>query len=144
MQVTITDFIDNKHQSHYWYGGDCVKIKHRGYTAYISACGDIDATYFDSNDKHIIADFKDKNNGGRFREELYYYIADDKSLYEAIENGNLEIYNNNWWECYIIDPNGVLHDLMWCLDASYLKEAIKEVKAELDEMIDYIEEEKQQ
>lgn len=139
MKVTITDFIDNDHYSHYWYGGQCAKIEHNGYTASIEAIGDVHAEYAPNGEykTHI----KDKNNAGVFYHEMRSYLKDDEELYKAIENEDLIIDNNNWWECFIIDPQGNFHDLMWNLDADYLNEAIEEVKENLDRMIKYIEEE---
>ena len=139
MKVTITDFIDANHCSHYWYGGRCAMIERNGYIASIEAIGDIYAEYTPNGEYQ--AHVKDKNNAGVFYNEMSYYLKDDKELYAAIENGDLIIDHNNWWECFIIDPQGNFHDLMWNLDADYLDEAIEEVKEGLDEMIKYIEEE---
>ena len=72
---------------------------------------------------------------------MNYYLKNDKDLYKAIENGDLIIDDNNWWECFIVDRQGNFHDLMWALDADTITEAIEEVKAGFDEMIKYIEEE---
>ena len=138
MILTITDIIDDKHLSHYWYGGQCAKIEHNGYVASIEAIGDVYAEYAPNGEykTHV----KDKNNAGIFYNEMSYYLKDDKDLYAAIENGDLIIDHNNWWECFIIDPQGNFHDLMWCLDADFLGEAIEEVKEGFDDMIKYIEE----
>ena len=139
MEVTITHFIDENHRSHYWYGGECAKIEHKGYVAIIEACGDVYAEYAPNGEyKYHV---KDKNNTGYFYHEMSTDIKDDDELYNAIDSGDLIIDNNNWWECFIYDRNGNWHDLMWALDASYLDEAIQEVQAGLDEMIAYIEEE---
>ena len=139
MQVKITDLIDNDHRSHYWYGGECARIEHNGYTAIIEAIGDVYVEYAPNGEykTHI----KDKNNAGVFYNEMHYYLKNDDELYAAIDNGDLIFDHNNWWECSIIDPQGNWHDLMWDLYASYLDEAIEEVKSGLDEMIKYIEEE---
>lgn len=139
MILTITDIIDDKHLSHFWYGGQCAKIEHKGYIASIEAIGDVYAEYAPNGEykTHI----KDKNNAGVFYHEMCSYIRDDAELYKAIENEDLVFDHNNWWECFIIDPQGNFHDLMWNLDADFLGEAIEEVKAGLDEMIKYIEEE---
>ena len=136
MRVAITNFIDNDHRSHYWYGGQCVRIDHKGYTAVIEAIGDIYVEYAPNG--RYQTHFKDKNNSGRFYDEMHYYIKNDNELYTAITNGELVFDHNNWWECSILDPQGNWHDLMWCLDADYLDDAIKEVKDGLDEMIQYI------
>lgn len=151
MEVRITDCIDNNHQFHYWYGGDCAKIKHKGYTAYITACGDIDVDYLsgeeedgevtENRSRHVIASFKDKQNGGRFYDELHNCLKNDDELKKAIENGSLILNEGNWWECYIVGPDGMYIDLAWALDSDYLKDAIEEVKDHLDEMVEYIEKE---
>ena len=139
MKTVITDFIDNDHRSHYWYGGQCATIEHKGYIASVEAIGDIYAEYAPNGEyKYHI---KDKNNAGWFYNEMHNDIKSDKELYEAINNGDLLIDNNNWWECFIIDPQGNWHDLMWALDSGYLDDAIEEVKENLEDMIKYIEKE---
>lgn len=139
MKVTITDFIDNNHRSHFWYGGQCAKIEHNGYTASIEAVGDVYAEYVPNGEykTHI----KDKRNAGIFYHEMRSYIENDEELYAAIKNGDLIIDYNNWWECIMIDKDGNEYDLMWCLDSDYLTDAIEEVKRGLDDTIKYIEEE---
>lgn len=138
MKISITDVIDNEHQSHYWYGGECVRIEYKGYTALIEAIGDVNAVYVPNNETEVYV--KDKNNAGVFYSEMRGYLKNDTELYKAIENEELIFENNNWWEAFIIDPKGIRHDLMWALDASYLNEAIEEVKEGFEEMIKYIEE----
>ena len=139
MNVSISDFIDNDRQSHYWYGGECARIKHNGYTAIIEANGDIYAEYAPNGE--YVTCVKDKSNSGSFYNEMNYYLKNDKDLYKANENGDLIIDDNNWWECFIVDRQGNFYDLMWALDADTITEAIEEVKAGFDEMIKYIEEE---
>ena len=138
MQTIIADFIDNDHRSHYWYGGQCAKIEHNGYIASIEAIGDVYAEYAPNGEYkcHV----KDKNNVGWFYNETRNYIKGDKELYEAINNGDLIIDYNNWWECFIYDPQGNFHDLMWALDSDYLDDAIKEVEENLEDIIKQIEE----
>ena len=141
MKVSITDFIDNDHRSHYWYGGQCAKIEYKGYVASIEAIGDIYAEYA-PNGKYK-AYVKDKNNAGVFYNEMSSYLKNDDELYAALENGDLIIEHNNWWECFIIDPQGNFHDLMWALDDDYLNDAIETVKASFDDVIaDIIEQER--
>ena len=136
MKVAITDFIDNNHRSHYWYGGECAIIEHNGYTALIKAIGDVYVEYAPNGEYKAYV--KDKNNTGLFYDEMNYYFKNDEELYAAINNGDLLIDHNNWWECFIVDPQGNFHDLMWNLDADYLDEAIKEAQEGLDEAIEYI------
>ena len=138
MKVTITDFIDNDHRSHYWYGGECAQIEHNGYTALIEAIGDVYAEYIPNGE--YVTHVKDKNNTGFFYTEMNYYLENDENLYKAINNGDLTFDYNNWWECSIIDPQGNWHDLMWVLDDDYLNEAIETVKASLNDVIRGIEE----
>lgn len=138
MKITITHFIDNNHRSHYWYGGECARIEYKGYTALIEAVGDVYAEYAPNGEYKCRV--KDKNNAGIFFGEMSCYLNDDTALYNAINNGDLIIDYNNWWECFIIDPQGNWHDLMWSLDDDYLDNAIESVKVSFDEMIKYIEE----
>lgn len=140
MQITITDLIDKEHRSHFWYGGQCAKIEHKGYVASIEAIGDVYVEYYENGEYKTRV--KDKSNGGCFWHEIACYIKNDEELYKAIENQNLIFDYNNWWECFIIDPQGNFHDLMWALDADYIDEAIDEVIENFEAMIEYIEEDK--
>ena len=139
IEVKITDFIDEQHQAHYWYGGQCAVIKYKGYTFSIEAIGDV---YWYTNKNGEVSEcWKDKNNSGRFYSEMYDEYTNDTELYDAIESGELVFDHNNWWECFIYDKDGEFHDLMWDLDSIRLDDAIDEVKTRLDEMIKYVEEE---
>lgn len=138
MKVKIIDFIDKDHRSHYWYGGQCATIEHNGYTASIEAIGDVYAEYAPKGEYKFHV--KDKNNAGWFYHEMHNDIKSDQELYHAIQNGDLVIDNNNWWECFIYDKDGKFHDLMWALDDDYIDDAIETVKEELDRMIKYLEE----
>lgn len=138
--VTITNYIDDNHKLHYWYGGQCAKIEYKGYTFSIEAIGDVCWYYTDEGKTSDY--YKDKNNSGGFYGEMRHLFKNDRDLYDAIDKDELIFDLNNWWECFIVDKQGNFHDLMWCLDASYLDEAIEEVKERLDEMINYIEEDK--
>ena len=136
MKVKVTDRIDDNHLCHLWYGGECAHIEHNGFIALIKAIGDVYAEYAPNGE--LVAYVKDKNNAAVFRSEMNSYFKDDKELLAAIENGDLILDHNNWWECFIIDPHGNFHDLMWDLDATTLDEAIEEVKENLEEMIEYV------
>ena len=138
IEVKITDYIDDQHKSHYWYGGQCAVIKYKGYTFSIEAVGDV--YWYCKKDGDISDCYKDKNNSGRFYGEMSYLYKNDDELYEAIDKGELVFDYNNWWECFVYDKDGEFHDLMWDLDASYLGEAIEEVKEQLDDVINDIEE----
>lgn len=138
VKVTIMDYIDDEHKSHYWYGGQCAKIEYKGYIFSIEAIGDVYCDYV--KDGRVLEYIKDKNNAGVFYNEMNYHLKNDNELYEAIDKEELIFDHNNWWECFVIDPSGEFHDLMWDLDSSYLDEAIEEVKERLDETIKYIKE----
>lgn len=139
MKITILDLIDDKHQAHYWYGGLCAEIKYKGYTFSIHAIGDVYAEYY-TEDGDCIVDIRDKNNAGVFYEELSEYLTTDADLYNAIDNGRLIFDANNWWECFVTDQDGNDHDLMWCLDAVRLDDAIAEVITSMDDIIEQIKE----
>ena len=139
MKVTIVDSLGKDRQASYWYGGRCATINYKGYIASIEAVGDVYWSY-DGDDECCSETFKDKNNAGRFYNEMHHIFANDTELFDAIESGKLQFDYNNWWECFIYDKKGVFHDMMWDLDAIRLDDAIEEVKVGLDEMIKYIEE----
>lgn len=137
MKVTIVDYIDDNHRSHYWYGGQCAKIEYKGYIFSIEAIGDV--YWYCKKDGDISDCYKDKNNSGRFYGEMRCDFKNDDELYEAIDKGELIFDYNNWWECFVYSPDGEFHDLMWDLDTSYLDEAIEEVKANLKSVIQNLE-----
>lgn len=137
MKIIIKHLIDNNHRSHYWYGGQCATVEHNGYVASIEAIGDVYAEYY--NGKEYAARVKDKANGGNFYHVMSDYIDGDADLYDAIENDRLHVDYNNWWECFVIDPQGNFHDLMWALDSDYLDDATKEVEENLEYIIQQIE-----
>lgn len=139
MKTEITDFIDANHRSHYWYGGECARIEYKGYTAVIEANGDVRAEYAPNG--QYKADVKDKNRSGAFYNELGCFLANDEELYKAIGNGDLKFDDNNWWEVFLIDPQGNWHDLEYVLDSSYLDEAVDEVKSLFNALIQYVEKE---
>ena len=134
------DIIDTKHQNNLWYGGDIAEIKYKNHRLVIAAVGDVKVEVADENDNYV-GYVKDKNNAGIFYKEFRHFIRDDKHLVKLIADNHIIFENNNWWECFIYDKNGVFHDLMWDLDSIRLDDAIEEVKVSLDEMIKHIEEE---
>ena len=131
----VQPYIDKEHLAHYWYGGDVVSIEHRGFTFFISADGEVNASLLDEKNNELCY-VKDKNRSGRFYDEMSSFIANDKELFSLINSPEgekvLVFENNNWWECYARDPAGNMYDLMWALDASTIPEAIEEVKEHID------------
>ena len=82
-----------------WYDGKVAKItntrENPTNTFFIEAVGEIKLTYYpDTNDKtNYETHFSfDELNPNRF--------TNDKSVQEAIEQGRIELVNNNWYECY--------------------------------------------
>lgn len=137
MEVQILQYIDDDHQSHYWYSGDCAEITYKDYKAYISARGIIDIDY--EKDGVIMESFKDKGNNGSFYEYMKHHLKNDEELYKNLQNGSIIVMDNNWWECFIIDKKGVFRDIGWVLDSDYLKEAIEEAKEGIASFIDAME-----
>lgn len=147
MKVKITDIIDDYHQSHYWYWGECAIIKCMGYKAIISACGDVWANLYNNNkwadhmcdDKwnasHLIETVRKDDN---FYERMSS-IKDDDHLLELEEKGYLRFEERNWWECIIIDPQAIKHELDWILDSTNLLDAIDEVKNKMLNVIHNLE-----
>ena len=88
---------DNEHKDSIWYGGNIVSIKYKNYTITIGAFGDICG--------YIKGEYyRDKNNGGMFREYLNEQgIYSDKDIQKAYENNEIELENNNWFEAFIWD-----------------------------------------
>lgn len=138
MKIEIYNLIDSQHQLHYWYGGDCASIKHKGYEFILSANGDVNTTLLDKKNNEI-AYVKDKNNAGSFYWEMREHIKNDKELIKYIRDGSLVLDNNNWWEVFVYDNSGNFHDIMCCLDSDYLLDAITEICDSVDEIIKYIE-----
>ena len=123
-----------------WYGGTVVHVRYKGWNFELCATGDVCADLLRKDDPgDSLLYVKDKQNAGRFGEEIQTYITTDKELNSALCHSHpqyqLLLDNNNWWECFVIDPSGGFHDLMWCLDSDSIISAIAEVIAGMDETI---------
>lgn len=139
--VEVTEELRKNQYSSLWYGGEMACIHYKGWMFELDACGDIRAIL---TRKGNLGDelfyVKDKSNAGQLGEALQPYIKTDKALYAAI-NGqhkkyHLELLNNNWYECFAIDPRGQFYDLMWALDSDHAVEAIAEIICGMDEVIE--------
>ena len=113
---------------------------YKGWNFELCATGDVCADLLRKDDPgDSLLYVKDKQNAGRFGEEIQTYITTDKALNSALCHSHpqyqLLLDNNNWWECFVIDPSGGFHDLMWCLDSDSIISAIAEVIAGMDETI---------
>ena len=138
--VKVLEELRKNQYSSLWYGGEIASIYYKGWRFDIEACGDVYAYLFrkgDPDDQLLYV--KDKNNAGRLGEELQQYIKTDKALYAAINGKHskyeLELGDNNWYECFVTDPQGEFHDLMWALDSDDALESVAEVIAGMDEVI---------
>ena len=98
MKIKWLQKIDNEHLDSVWYGGDMVSIKvNRRYDVVITAAGDIRACIKGNY-------YCDKNNGGCFLDYLKENgINNDTDLKREIKEGNIEFFNNNWFELIIWD-----------------------------------------
>lgn len=127
---------------HYWYGGFVSEIFYKGYTFKLEANGDVRAALYADQGEELCY-VKDRGNQGRFMDEMSYYIENDTQLLDLIEDDLLVFENNNWWECFVIDPDGQWHDLMWDLDSMNYFDAVEEIIAHMDEVIAHFEKNKE-
>lgn len=140
--VIFNDKIKAQQYSSLWYGGEVAVIHYKQYKFILSAVGDVYANLIDKADgNYSLFYVKDKNNGGDLATELIPYIKTDKDLYAAMCGTHkrylLELDCNNWWECFLVDPEGNFHDMMMALDSDGVFEAVAEIFAVIDEIIEY-------
>ena len=129
IDVTVTQWIDDKHQDSLWYDGTCAKFSYDNCDVYIVANGYIDATLLDTNDNII-----SETVGHDFYGDMSPYIENDIQLHDFIEDELLVLENNNWWEMFIdIDGDEYTSDV---LGSVLLVDAIDEATANF---YDYIE-----
>ena len=139
--VNVSEDLRKNQYSSLWYGGEIATIRYKGWKFELYACGDVRAVLSRKSDpENELFYVKDKNNAGQLGEELQPYIETDKALYAAINGQHrkyrLELLNNNWYECFAIDPHGQFYDLMWALDSDHAIEAIAEIIDGMDEVIE--------
>ena len=70
IEICFNDNISLRRMSSLWYGGNIVDIACQGYTFHIEAVGDVLAYLWKSNSDNLAAYVKDKNNSGKFGEEI--------------------------------------------------------------------------
>lgn len=143
LKIEFNDKISLKRMSSYWYGGNVADVIYKGYTFHVETAGDVRVCLFSKNGGEIHY-VKDTNNAGVFKHEMFPYFRSDKVLNQAAGNEHskyeLTVSNNNYWECFVTDPQGNFHDLMWVLDAGNVFEAVEETLENLSGIIKYIEE----
>jgi hypothetical protein len=144
IEIEFNGEISLKRMSSFWYGGNMVSITYKGYDFHIDACGEIRASLFAKPNDKEVCECNDRSSAGLFKQNMAPYFRSDKVLNESLNGGHhlywLAIDNNNWWECFVTDPNGNFHDLMWALSHDSLFEAVAEVIGNLDEIIKNIKE----
>ena len=141
VELEKNDKIKENRMHHFWHGGIVVTLKHKGYKFRIEAIGDVGCTLYE--DKEELAFVKDEANRGSFYNVMDTHIKNDEELQKILDNEtetgkHLNIENNNWWECFIVDKEGNFHDVMWDLDADTIKEAIEEVQINMDRIINVL------
>ena len=132
----IQHMIDNKHRQVYWYGGRVAEVLYKGWTFILGAYGDVYATLLDKTQRTEIAEVRDKNNAGRFCEEMYRDIPDDETLIEYMRNGRLVFENNNWFEILVDGPDGYQYDTGWVTNSDDYIEALNEMLENMDLFIE--------
>ncbi|MCL2578152.1 MAG: hypothetical protein FWE27_08920 [Defluviitaleaceae bacterium] len=141
-EICFNDSISLRRLHSLWYGGNVVDVKYKGYTFHIEASGEVRCNLNRTNNDNPVCYLKDKSKNGVFDYEMLSYIRFDKTLYKTLNHEHrkfyLEMYNNNWWECFITDDKGVFHDIMWTLDNDDLFISVANVIENFDEMIVYL------
>ena len=132
---TIQPKIDDDHKDVLWYGGRVAEVEYKGYTFILGAYGDVIATLLNKEYNDEIAYSRDKQNSGRFYEEMRGFITNDKELSDLEDEGRLVLENNNWWEVLIDGPDGQQHDIGWVINSCDYDEAIQEMIDGMDEVI---------
>lgn len=133
---------------HYWFGGDVAEFESDrlpGYVFCLGAYGDVRATLIEKSSGVEIEYVRDKRNMAGFYRALSYYFDDNELKLLLNDNSSkyiLNIYNNNWWECYAInEKTNRIIELGDTLNADLLSEAIREIKDLEDNYVAWIMEE---
>lgn len=138
--VEVVDDILERCYDSLWYGGEVARIQYKGWVFDMHALGDVYATLYRGSDRESPLLFvKDKRNAGLFGEMVHRYIKSDDRLRDSLslldDQFQIVLENNNWWECFPIDPDGNFHDMMWALDSDNFFDAIAEITASMDSVI---------
>lgn len=119
-------------QLHYWYGGLVFSAALAdGRSVELWANGDVRAEFGEGED---FVEVTDKNNDGRFMEEFCGVFETDSCVLTAIEDGTLQIDNNNWFEMFGREEDGTLVEFDWVSDSSLFFEAVDEIYGEIDKL----------
>ena len=141
-QIDVDRYEDGKHEDSFWYGDTVATIKTPSKNYGIAARGIVICSliakkdFIGSDGKSYkrgeeIAYVKDKNEAGRFMDEMSPYIKNDEELNEILSGDHklyeLEIENNNWFSLEFLDSkNNFIDDFV--MDSCELKDVIDEAK----------------
>ena len=89
---------------------------------------------------------KDKRNGGSFYSAMARYIKNDEELEDALIGNHtdyeLVVDYNNWWEFYIVCPNGEMVDNGDICESDYYSQALNEMIDSIESFVEEYEESK--
>ena len=142
IEIELLQNLDEDRLDCLWYGGDLVRATRGNYVLIIGAYGDVRVYLRDKEDGHEITYVKDKSNWGRFYEENASYIKNDEELWKLIDDGHIELIDNNWLEWRIYDKTNDKYIGPDCFDNIYecnLLEAleVEDINATIDYAIEY-------
>ncbi len=148
VRIEFFERVSSNRQHHMWFGGCVATVEYKRWLFSIEAVGDVQAHLgrMQGDEFCEIAYVKDRQNNGRFLDEMGAYIKNDDELRKLIDQvpvGELvlDVDSNNWWEIIPISPHGKEHDAMWVAEDYTLDSAIMEAIEGADDMIKYIESE---
>lgn len=138
--------IEEGKEYHYWYGGRVAEISYKGFLFVLGAYGDVYASLYRQNDGVELERVKDKGNGGYFYSAMARYIKNDEELEDALignhTNYELAVDYNNWWEFYVVCPNGEMIDNGDICESDYYSQALNEMIDSIESFVEEYEESK--
>lgn len=134
MEVHVLQFIDEKHQDCLWFGGQVASVEYKGFLFSLEARGDVIGSLLD--EKNNVIDYvRDKNNLGYFFGQMGDNLADDEALHAALRDGSLVLENNNWFEIFVMGPDGIWLDETWVSNSDGLGESLVEMVETMDDLL---------
>ena len=143
-ELNFIQKIEEGKEYHYWYGGRVAEIKYKGFRFVLGAYGDVYASLYRQSDGVELERVKDKGNGGYFYSAMARYIKNDEELEDALigshTNYELAVDYNNWWEFYVVCPNGETWDNGDICESDYYSQALNEMIDSIDSFVEEYEE----
>lgn len=113
IDINTDKIIDENHLNCFWYGGHIGTIRYKGYECYITVCGDINISVYQSDNNAPVFEYINKNNTGAYSETaVLKYIEDDKALSELEAKELIGWKNNNWVELTVKNPENKYINLL--------------------------------